>query len=391
MMQHTTEHSRAPALCVEPLVPSEVDVSVFPWAPVRLGHIASHRLVLLPDPEPFRAMMLLCAEAWTQKPAMSLPNDDARLAAMAGFGRDVQAWAKIREVVMLDWVLANDDRWYQPEFANWALQAWANKQSAAQFSEKQRQRAKSRAAPERLPSPMHPTHALESSRGSAVAVPMKKLGPTASEPLVTGGKAAAQPFKESQKKSNSQMDKDTKIEERDCTGESSASCEAHGDGSSPLSFGDVHLKKSSSLVLCADSANGTEGNQVVQVFDYWRIKTGRPVEPLDDARRKCIQSCLDSGLSVELICKAIDGASTDDFYQGRTAKNSGRSDTLDIICKNRDRVIRLASLVDQRGPLAHGLSPAAEKTARTFLELLEEDNCAISSERGISNSGGGVK
>lgn len=122
---------KEPGRSVVPLVPAEVNLESFPWAPVRLAFLSGHPLALLPNPEPFRALVLLIAQAWRKQPAMTAPNDDVQLAAMAGFGRDVNSWLTVRESVMQDWVLCSDGRWHHPELTSWALQSTAAESSEA--------------------------------------------------------------------------------------------------------------------------------------------------------------------------------------------------------------------------------------------------------------------
>ena len=57
-------HSAAPPST--PLVSAEVDVSTLPWMPARFGFFEQHRLALLADAEPFRALVILIARAWRQ-------------------------------------------------------------------------------------------------------------------------------------------------------------------------------------------------------------------------------------------------------------------------------------------------------------------------------------
>lgn len=265
-----------------PLVPPEVNVATFPWAPVPLGYFLLHQLALEPAAEPFRVLVLLLAHSWREQPTTSLPNDELRLAAMAGFGRNLSAWMEVRDAAMKDWILASDDRWYHPEFSKWAMQAWESKRRSEDFSKLQSVRAKAgvnkRKAHQSKPEQDDVSH---QGRAEDLLVP-SETNPAAGD-----------------------MD--------EIDGELDAL--SHQD---PVGF----------------------------VFDNWRFKTDRLDEKLTPLRRRLLQARLEEGLTVKTLCLAVDGAFNDDFYQGRTPKQPARIDTVDMIFKDKDRVMRLANLSD---------------------------------------------
>ena len=85
-----------------------------------------------PRPQPgeeFRTAVLLWCVAWHQQPAASLPDDDRLLAHLAGFGRDVRAWTKVRKGALHGFIGCADGRLYHPTIAEKALDAWARKQN----------------------------------------------------------------------------------------------------------------------------------------------------------------------------------------------------------------------------------------------------------------------
>lgn len=51
-------------IATAPLVPAEVNLETYPWAPVRLAFLSGHPLALAQNPEPFRALVLLMSQAW---------------------------------------------------------------------------------------------------------------------------------------------------------------------------------------------------------------------------------------------------------------------------------------------------------------------------------------
>ena len=117
----------------EPLTPPDCDVRSFPYMPLDVARLRDSDLAALPDPEARWANVIGWAASWHQVPAASLPNDDAALARLLGYGRDVAAWAKVRAAGGLrGWLPCSDGRLYHPVVAEKALAAWAKrrKQSA---------------------------------------------------------------------------------------------------------------------------------------------------------------------------------------------------------------------------------------------------------------------
>ena len=320
----------------ESLVPEAVDVSTFPWAPVRLKFFVDTTLSVHPDAEPFRALVLLMVKAWEQVPAMTLPDDDRLLASWAGFGRDIEAWAAVREDVMAGWVHCSDGRMHHPEFSRWALQSWEFKQKDARFRDTQSLRARSGR--------------------------QAKAKNASEQPDGSHGPAAAQPYRE-EHYSDSTSHGEPKNEERE-----TATPSASHDQS--LSLGDVD-----SISRCADSPIKEEFQGVAEVdpitvvFDHWRRKTDRLDATLTPARKKLIEDRLSEGLTPTQLRLAIDGAAASDWHQGRHATQKKKLDTLDVVLGNGDRVLRLASEADAKRRPA-GLKPAVQRTADSLRALM---------------------
>lgn len=66
----------------------------------------------------------LWAHAFREIPSASLPNDDADLAEMAGFGRDVATFQRAKAEILEPWVLCSDGRWYHPTLSEVACELW---------------------------------------------------------------------------------------------------------------------------------------------------------------------------------------------------------------------------------------------------------------------------
>lgn len=111
----------------DPLVPSEVDLRDFTYMPLDVVRLRDCDLAATASGEEFRAAVLLWCASWHQTPAASLPNDDAILSALAGFGRVVKEWFKVKDGALRNWVECSDGRLYHPTVAEKANEAWQAK------------------------------------------------------------------------------------------------------------------------------------------------------------------------------------------------------------------------------------------------------------------------
>lgn len=75
----------------------------------------------------FRCAVLLWCASWHQVPAASIPDDDIVLAQLAGFGRVVKEWKKVRHGALRGWIKCTDDRLYHHVVAEKANEAWVAK------------------------------------------------------------------------------------------------------------------------------------------------------------------------------------------------------------------------------------------------------------------------
>ena len=225
-----------------------INLETFPWAPVRLAFFSGHPLALAQHAEPFRALVLLIAQAWRQQPAMTAPDDDIQLASMAGFGRDVDAWLAVRDVVM------------HPEPAAWAMQSWDAKKSDERFRAKQSARARSR-----RPGVNHDVS------GSDIA---------------DHGSSAAQPYMREQDTYKT-VDKQDQKKEESCLDALPPASTA--DGSLPSSATETGTKE--------DFQQVSEVDVVDQIFEHWKQRTGRPGEKLTASRRSIVKARLAEGIS----------------------------------------------------------------------------------------------
>lgn len=112
----------------EPLVPADLDVRWCPWMPLDVGVLRDSGLVLRASSEEFRAAVLLWCVAWHQVPAGSLPDDDQELAHLAGFGRNLKKWLRVRAGALRGFIRCSDGRLYHRVVCAKAVEADAGHQ-----------------------------------------------------------------------------------------------------------------------------------------------------------------------------------------------------------------------------------------------------------------------
>ncbi|WP_118138474.1 DUF1376 domain-containing protein [Oceanicella sp. SM1341] len=73
------------------------------WVPNHFRRFLSSRFVATVDYAAGFAGVILWSRACDQDPVGTLPDDDAELAHLAGFGRDLDAWGAVREGALYGW------------------------------------------------------------------------------------------------------------------------------------------------------------------------------------------------------------------------------------------------------------------------------------------------
>ncbi len=111
----------------EPLVPADLDLRDFPCMPLEVQRLIRSGLARDESPEACWSAVLLWSQSWHEDPGASIPARDVTLAALAGYGRDMRAWAKVRAGALRGWVECSDGRLYHPIVAEKALEAWLEK------------------------------------------------------------------------------------------------------------------------------------------------------------------------------------------------------------------------------------------------------------------------
>ncbi|WP_131116662.1 hypothetical protein [Lichenihabitans psoromatis] len=107
-----------------PLLPPDVDLGDMPEVMLNIQWLCDSRFSIIASPEEFGAAVRLHARSQHEKPAATLPENDAELAFLAGYGRDVRAWLMVKAVAMEGWTLCSDGRFYRRDMAVKALSTW---------------------------------------------------------------------------------------------------------------------------------------------------------------------------------------------------------------------------------------------------------------------------
>lgn len=169
-----------------PLVSLEVDLRDFPAMLLDVVRLRDSELVTHPDGEVFRCNVLSWCVSWHQVPAASLPDDEATLARLLGYGRDLRTFRKVRASGGLrGWVRCDDGRLYHPVVAEKATAAWQAKQVQRQRTEAARnarlQRQQQTPSQSLLQSETNSvTEPVTESKGSKVKVIEEKEEPNGS-------------------------------------------------------------------------------------------------------------------------------------------------------------------------------------------------------------------
>lgn len=125
----------------QPLTPADCDLRGLEWMPL-YGHrlFASDFDAHASDAE-FRAAMTLWWAAWNQVPGASLPDDEVALCRLAGLGRDLDSWRRLRERALHGFVRCADGRLYHRALSALALPAWDRRQKDRKRKERWKERS----------------------------------------------------------------------------------------------------------------------------------------------------------------------------------------------------------------------------------------------------------
>jgi hypothetical protein len=111
-----------------PPVSADLDLRDFRWMKLDLIALFNSDFNATPDDTAWRAGVTLWGKAWHQVPAGSLPTDDATLCNLAGLGRDLKTWRRIKPVALRGFSEHSDGRLYHRYVCQMATEAHEERQ-----------------------------------------------------------------------------------------------------------------------------------------------------------------------------------------------------------------------------------------------------------------------
>lgn len=127
----------------DPLTPENCDIrDHFPYMPLYVQRLRDSGFAIHVDPASGFYAMFAWAAAWHQVPAASLPDDEAELARLLSFGRNVEEFRKVRDGALYGFIKCSDSRLYHPVIAEAAMNAWEKKEAMRSRKERDSARAK---------------------------------------------------------------------------------------------------------------------------------------------------------------------------------------------------------------------------------------------------------
>ncbi|MHB1750968.1 MAG: hypothetical protein ACYCR3_12740 [Acidithiobacillus sp.] len=128
MLSASSDAANASAPFPDPMTPTDCDLREVETMPLNVRWLRDSDMVACTTGEAFRAAVLLMTASWHQLPAGSIPNDDRQLSVLAGCGRFLKEFLKVKSQALDGWILCSDNRWYHPEVARQVLIVWQEKQ-----------------------------------------------------------------------------------------------------------------------------------------------------------------------------------------------------------------------------------------------------------------------
>lgn len=106
------------------MTPADCDLRGLEWMPLYGGRLFGSDFDAHATDAEWRAALQLWWAAWNQVPAASLPDDDVALCRLAGYGRDVKGWVKVRSRALHGFVTCTDGRLYHRALSAFARESW---------------------------------------------------------------------------------------------------------------------------------------------------------------------------------------------------------------------------------------------------------------------------
>lgn len=110
-----------------PLTEPDCDLRDFKFMPLDVVRFAQSDLMSHEAPEAIVAAILLWGASWHQVPSASLTDDDRSLANLAGYGRAIESFRKVKAGALRGWIKCSDGRLYHPVVAEKARESFRGK------------------------------------------------------------------------------------------------------------------------------------------------------------------------------------------------------------------------------------------------------------------------
>lgn len=110
-----------------PPIAADVDLRGMEWMPLYGGRLFQSDFDAHASDAEFRAGANLWWSAWCQVPASSLPHDDVALCRLAGLGRNIKAWKRMKNRALHGFFLCSDGRFYHRALSAFAMESWGRR------------------------------------------------------------------------------------------------------------------------------------------------------------------------------------------------------------------------------------------------------------------------
>ncbi len=158
-----------------PFVPADLDLRSCRWMKFDILALTSSEFNQTHNDSAWRAGVTLWCRAWHQVPCGSLPDNDNALCGLAGLGRDIKAWMRMRGDALHGFVRCSDGRLYNRTLCGFASEVFKGRVGARDRMRDVRSRNKAATSdereeplPERLYSPS-PSNSLSMSKNSRLS------------------------------------------------------------------------------------------------------------------------------------------------------------------------------------------------------------------------------
>jgi hypothetical protein len=328
-----------------PLTPADCDLRDFPFMPLDVVRLRDSDISALSTGDEFRCAVLLWCACWHQIPAASLPDDDIVLSQLAGFGRVVKEWKKVRNGALRGWIKCDDGRLYHPVVAEKANDAWKGRIKYRDEKEKERVRkAEVRAR----------AKAEDDARRAT-----EDAGRATTKADLSGGQADS-----------------VRWTDAECPPENALRGKGKGIGTVDRDSGQGLKTEQNQVKPLVEQ---TQLDPVSKIFAYWQKTMDSPKSVMDGTRRALIAKALKAYEPAE-ICKAIRGCSKTPHNMGKNDRGT-KFNGLNLILRDAEHIDYFRNLdTTNARPAAETITEMNARIAAEFLGDEQADDNTIEME-----------